>query len=222
MPIGRGFPNIELNLEKYMEYNQDFLDRITAEDTCNFLEDVHGWNNHRPLLYLALKLSGHGNILELGCGDGSTNHLNCYGKESGRNVNSYDYDQKWLNKYLPLLSIIEPKHEFFTTQNPTVLSNAIDYYTLDTTTTVCLVDHSPGERRWEDARDIADRVDFVVIHDSELAATGYLMDRIWGLYKYRLNINSEGACAALVSNTLDVGVFDGMHLGRFLLEKRIA
>src|SRR6185312_6075429 len=206
-----------------MEYNQECLDLLAAEDTCNFLEDVHGWNNHRPLLYLALELSGNGDILELGCGEGSTNHLHAYGYEIGRNLISYDYNQDWLDKFLHLQEVVKaPTHEFFTTKIPQRLTNAIEMFTKENKVSVCLVDHSPGERRWEDVRDIANRVDFVVIHDSELAATGYLLDRIWPLYKYRINLNSEGACAALVSNTFDVGVFDGMHLGRFLLEKRIA
>lgn len=204
-----------------MEYNQDYLDKITADDTCNFLEGVDNWCNHRPLLYLALQLSQAGNILELGCGDGSTNHLSCYGITSGRHILSYDYNQEWCDKYIHLKRNSPPMHDFRTTQNPIVLTNMVKSFVEDNYTTVCLVDHSPGERRWEDATHIAKKVDFVVIHDSELAATGYMLEKIWPLYKYRINLNSIGACAALVSNTFDVTVFDGMHLGRFLLEKRI-
>lgn len=205
-----------------MEYNQEYLDQITAEDHYNFLEGVSNWCNHRPLLYLALELSKSGNILELGCGEGSTQFIHDYGWEHQRCVTSYDYSQEWLDKFLHLKWSNHPTHDFITTKDPIMLDNTIRQLTDDKSVSVCLIDHSPGERRWEDARDIANRVDFVVIHDSELAATGYLLDRIWPLYKYRINVNSEGACAALVSNTFDVGVFDGMRLGRFFLEKRIA
>ena len=205
-----------------MDFDQNFLNKITADDTCSFLTDVDNWCNHRPLLYLALEMSGRGDIFELGCGEGSTKHLHDYGIKTGRCVISYDYSMEWLQKYAHTLShVTPPVHEFVTTINPDVLTAMVDYFTNSNKTTVCLVDHSPGERRWEDMAAIANKVDLVIIHDSELAATGYMLDKIWHLYKYRININTIGACAALVSNTIDVTAFNNMKLGDFTLETNI-
>jgi len=75
-----------------MELKYEQLKRFEQEDTCNFLKEVNGWNNHRPLLYLALELSQTGDILELGCGEGSTHHLHCYAEKTNRKVISYDFN----------------------------------------------------------------------------------------------------------------------------------
>jgi len=198
-----------------MEYNQEFLNELVKVDSCGFLTGVSNWCNHRPLLYLALQLSQTGDILEMGCGDGSTNHLHCISEINKRYVRSYDYNQEWLDKYKFLETV---NHNFDCFEDPTEMVEQC----IKNGTTVCLVDHSPGERRWIDAIEMADKIPFVVIHDSELAATGYMLDRVFPYYKYRINLNTIGACACLLSNTFDVTVFDNMKLGDFLLETRIA
>ena len=201
-----------------MDYNQEFLDTAVAEDGCEFLKGVSGWNNHRPLLYLALQLSEKGSILELGCGDGSTPYLHCIGEADERRVFSYDYDEDWLAKYEPMEN---ENHALLHTKDRDVLEKMINRIVDYGDVTVALVDHSPGEVRWEAIPLLANKVPFIVIHDSESEATGYQLDKIWPMFKYRLNINTTGACAALVSNTFDVTQFDKMKLGEFLLETRI-
>lgn len=198
--------------------NQELLNEIVQRDSCGFLNDVSNWCNHRPLLYLALELSKVGGILELGCGDGSTKQLHCYSSLFKRPLISYDYNQEWIDKFSYLSSDL---HSFKAIKNENDLTRWMFETTSDNKISVCLVDHSPGERRWEDLRDITNRVDFVVVHDSESAATGYMLDKIWNLYKYRININTTGACAALLSNTIDITQFDNLKLGNFILETKV-
>lgn len=80
---------------------------------------------------------------------------------------------------------------------------------------VCLVDHACGERRHSDMKLIYNECDCMVIHDSEPATTGYMMNRVWGLFKYKLNIKRWGAWATIVSNKYDVTKFNGMKIEEF-------
>lgn len=200
-----------------MNFNQEYLDKIVTNDSCEFLKDVSNWNNHRPLLYLALELSRTGDILELGCGDGSTTHLHCYSAITNRKIVSYDNNKEWVDRYVHLNNDL---HSFVSSAEPKEVDEIVNKAIVNLTS-VCLVDHAPGERRWEDIKTIANHIPFIVIHDSESEATGYMLNKIWGLFKYRLNLNSPGACATLVSNFIDVTQFDNMHLDKFILETRI-
>ena len=64
---------------------------------------------------------------------------------------------------------------------------------------------------------IYNQCDFMVVHDSEPEATGYMMNRVWGLFKYKLSIKTLGAWATIVSNNQDVTKFHGMKIGEFEL-----
>ena len=191
-----------------MSKEQEFLNDIASKDSCGFLEGVSNWNNHRPLLYLALELTkqeGTQDVLELGCGSGSTPYLHCYCENTNRELTSFDNNQEWVDKFLGFLS---DTHKFTSSDVP-VLPESVS---------VCLVDHAPGEQRYLDVKTLADKASILVIHDSEPEATGYMMDRIWHLFKYRINVKTSGAWATMVSNVYDVTKYDGCLIKDFLLE----
>jgi hypothetical protein len=208
--------------------SQEFLNEIANKSYSScMLNDVEGWCSHRPLLYLALELTKNSNkpIVELGCGDGSTIQLNQYIQTDNRKLISFDTNQEWINKYIHLES---NKHQFvYKPDNFAYNQESKEWYDktpeiVDWLTdvskdgiSVCLVDHACGERRHSDMKLIYNQCDFMVVHDSEPAATGYMMDRVWGLFKYKLNIKRFGAWATIVSNTHDVTKFDGMKIGEF-------
>ena len=148
----------------------------------DFLKNVQNWDNHRPLLWWALQQTESSSlpVCEMGCGEGSTPYLQSYCKASGRPLVSYDYNQEWASRYganyvSDWNSIRHPQYS------------------------VVLIDHSPGERRWIDIQLLADMADYIVIHDSEPAATGYMLDRIWHLFPHRRNLITPGAWATIVS-----------------------
>ena len=150
--------------------------------TPNFLKNVQNWDNHRPLLYWALQNTQQSTypVLEMGCGDGSTPYLIEYCKKNKRELISYDFDKEWAAKYNAIHVTDWDSLEH-------------DYYS------VILIDHSPGERRHIDVMKLADKCEYMIIHDSEPAATGYLLDRIWHLFPYRKNLVTDGAWATIVS-----------------------
>lgn len=161
-----------------------------------FLKGVQNWNNHLYLLWPSLEAT-KGDVIEFGCGDGSTRQLNQYCKDTNRNLVSYDFNKDWIEKFNHLES---DTHKFIHAPD----WDAVSLSKVD----VLLIDHSPGERRWEDIKKYANKAAYIVIHDSEPAATGYMLDKIWHLFKYRKDYKTEGAWATVVSNFHDVTKFE--------------
>lgn len=145
-----------------------------------FLKDVTNWNNHRILLWKALENTS-GKVVEFGSGDGSTAYLREYCKNNNREFLTFDNNQEWCEK----------------TGSKFVANwDEINLTDVD----VLLIDHAPGERRWVDIERYSKIAKVIVIHDAEPAATGYMLDRIWYLFPYRINTETTGAWATLVSN----------------------
>lgn len=152
-----------------------------------FIENVQNWDNHRPLLWWALKeTKGQTEpVLEMGCGEGSTPYLMQYLKTDKRKLISYDYSKEWADKY---------------NANHVTDWDAIEHENYS----VILIDHSPGERRHLDVIKLANKCDYMIIHDSEPAATGYMLDKVWHLFPYRRNLKTEGAWATIVSTKHEI------------------
>jgi len=148
----------------------------------DFLKDVKNWDNHRPLLWWALQQTEGSTlpILEMGCGEGSTPYLQDYSKRTGRTLISYDFNKEWADKY----GAVHVK-DWDSVNHPNY--------------SVALIDHSPGERRWEDIKLLSNKTDYIVIHDSEPSATGYMLNKIWHLFPYRRDLKTSGAWATIVS-----------------------
>lgn len=155
-----------------------------------FLKDVQNWDNHRHLLWEALEATT-GDVVEMGMGQGSTPFLHKYCKDAGRKLFSYDNNLEWSSKFE---SYAWTGHS---------ITHLVDWDTVSVkhpSPSVVLIDHAPGERRYIDVQRFANTAQTIVIHDSEPEATGYMMDRIWGLFKYRKDHTSPGAWATYVSN----------------------
>ena len=145
-----------------------------------FLKEVSNWNNHKYLLWEAL-IRTKGKVVEFGSGFGSTPSLRQYCSENNREFLTFDNNLEWCQK-----------------TNSTFVSNWDDINLTDID--VLLIDHAPGERRYIDIQKYSLIAKVIVIHDSEPKAKDYMLDKIWNLFPYRINIETEGAWATLVSN----------------------
>ena len=209
--------------------NQQFLDNLMNNNSSFLLDNVESWCSHRPLLQIALELTkdSQSPILELGTGYGSTEQLHKYVQNNNRKLISLDTNKEWLDKYSHLNS---NNHELvFKPDNLKWNKEKLEWYDtcneipewLDIVTnngiSVCLVDHACGERRHHDIKRIYEKCDIIVIHDTQPEATGYLLDKIWNLFKYRLNL-IMGDDAAIVSNKYDVSQLSGLKFKDFILK----
>lgn len=164
-----------------------------------FLQDIENWNNHRPLLWLALQ-STKGSVLELGMGDGSTPYLHNYCKDNGRVLVSFDNDIKY--SFDNLKSI---EHYIEVLKDWNDMPEEIGR----TKWAVALIDHAPAEQRHKDVERLKDVVDIFVVHDAEHEGFDYdvyYISRISNLFKFRKDhiIPGHHAKTILLSNTIDV------------------
>jgi hypothetical protein len=162
-----------------------------------FLEGVQNWDNHRRVLWPSL-MGTMGDIVEMGMGQGSTPFLHDFVQHSNRKLFSYDNNLEWSNKFKHLET---DKHKIFH------VTDWDDVFKAHKHPHVVLIDHAPGERRWEDIKKYANNAKIICIHDSEPAATGYMLYKIWHLFKYRIDYKTDGAWASAVSNFIDVTKF---------------
>jgi hypothetical protein len=179
------------------------LELISKADTKWFIQGIEGnWDNHRPLLFLALSLAC-GDVYEFGAGDGSTPYLRKYCEATSRRFRSFESHEVWALKC---------GSEFVKNWDDDML-----YWPCS----VAFVDHAPGEHRHVAVKRLAEFADIIVIHDTEEGGAGdYKFEKIWHLFKYRLNYNKTGggAGATAVSNTIDLNRFRGLSLGPYTFD----
>lgn len=163
----------------------------------SFLDKVSNWDNHRPLLFLALE-NTTGNVLELGMGDGSTPYLHEYCLLKNRQLESYDNNVEYCGKFNGLES----------TQHSIMLIKKWSNIKLGNYG-VALIDHAPAEQRHIDAIKLKDKADIIIVHDAEHEGFDYdvyHIDKIAKEFKYRkdLVIQQHAAKTVMFSNKIDV------------------
>lgn len=160
-----------------------------------FLLGVSNWSNHRHLLWDALQAT-NGDVIELGCGDGSTPFLSLYCKARGRMLYSYEGNLDWWGLMQTYNG--EGHRVIFAKDWDQVSVNHPN-------PSVVLIDHSPGERRKIDIARFANQAQIIVAHDTEPAADhGYQMRDVLKTFKYMRDFKSEGAWASIASNFIPV------------------
>jgi hypothetical protein len=177
--------------------------RLMYDVNYDFVKDIKGnWDNHRPLLLLALELT-EDRVFEYGSGEGSTPYLRDYCKANSRHFYSLESNKEWADK----MSAIHVPNWRATDE----------WFKCG----VAFVDLAPGEDRVYAIEKLAPKADIIVIHDTEEGGAGdYKFETIWQLFKYRLNYNKTGggAGATAVSNTIDLNRFRGLSLGPYTFD----
>lgn len=185
-----------------------------------FLDNMSDWNNYLPLLWLALDGTSEGDVIEMGCGDGSTERMHDYCKYNGRNLYSFETGEKYLQRFIHLKS---PSHKFFHVKDWDVAKEECP------NPSVILIDHAPGERRIVDVERFKDINGILVLHDTQPKPTAadYGWEKIWGLFKYRVTLDAgksfdvkhsdNKAWASAVSNSYDMKNWKGISFGPYVL-----
>lgn len=184
-----------------------------------FLKGLNDWNNHAPLLYLALEETKTGSVIEMGCGDGSTPQLHEYCTK--RDLYSFETDSEYLKRFEHLK---RNNHHYIH------ITNWDRAKEICPDPSVILIDHAPGERRIIDVERFKDINGILVLHDTQPPPTAadYGYERIWHLFKYRItldagknedpNIPDNRTWASAVSNTYDVTKWKGLKFNDYELK----
>ena len=182
----------------------------------NRVNEATQWNNHLPLLYLALEQTKTGDVVEMGCGDGSTLWLHDYCLQNNRLLHSFDTSVDWLGKFKHLISSHHSINHINDWGNTPIDG-----------VSVVLIDHAPGERRYIDANRYKDINGILVCHDTEEPPCGgnYQWDKAFINFKYFARIKAKsadgihnGAWATAVSNTHDMSHWIGQTFGEYTVE----
>jgi hypothetical protein len=153
---------------------KEFLHDVTNNDLC-----------HRIVLWEALQLTD-GNVVEFGSGHGSTPYLRKYCENWKRDFQTYDEKKEWCD-----------------VTGATMVKDWEDVNLKEVD--LLFIDHAPGERRKEDLVKYKDIAKIICIHDTEPAQDhGYQMRQYFKQFKYVVEIKTNGAEAAMVSNHIDL------------------
>lgn len=159
-----------------------------------FIGQFENWDNYKVLLWAALEAT-EGSVIEMGIGTGSTEILNKYCADNTRLLFSYESNADWYDQFK---HFDDGGHVILLVQDWNLVDQHHD------SCGVLFVDHAPGERRHIDVQLFANKAKIIVIHDSEPEATGYMLDKVWHLFKYRKDFKTNGAWTTAISNFIDV------------------
>jgi hypothetical protein len=168
-------------------YNEDnpYLKRV-PEDTWQ--------GSFRIFLLEALELTKKGNVLEMGCGRGSSPLLQSYCRDHNRKLYSYDNNEEWAKKFNSTF--------IGTTMNDWELC---DYALRDYS--VALIDHSPGFHRPLAVERLRKHVGIFIMHDTQpISESGYCWNNIWDTFRYVTHYKKYSAWATAASDIYDINM----------------
>lgn len=160
-----------------------------------------------PLLFKALEET-KGTILEFGMGHGSTSLLNEYANTTQRDLLSFDFNAEWRDKFDNLLG------QYHSSALVTDWSKIYEKYT----GSVIFIDQSPGEERKFTIEAYKNTKGILVIHDTEPTGAGdYKVRPLFPMFKYKVEVQTEGAWATALSNEIDITKWIGEKFGSYTI-----
>jgi hypothetical protein len=184
--------------------------RDTKKDANNLLITYGDYDSHRPMLWMALehiKPMNEGersDVVELGCGYGSTPLLKRYCEMQQRLFASFENNLEWLSKFPDMAIVGVANWKFFM---------EIGRPPAD----IVFIDNAPGETRKDLIPYFANSAKIVIVHDTEPGAEhDYKMAEALNAYKHRCDLIIEGAPqTTAVSNVYDFQRWKGLTLGKY-------
>lgn len=153
-------------------------------------------SSHLPILIKVLQIS-QGPVLELGAGVFSTPVVHWLCLEAKRPLVTYENDQQHFTM----------NQAFATPEHQVKFVNNWDEANIDTTHWgLVFVDHEPGARRVVEIARVAQKADYVVVHDTE-PNHDYkynFINKAFPLFKYRYNYKRRKPYTTVLSNFKDL------------------
>lgn len=179
--------------------NSNMVSKIIPEEW----HPIDDYSSHRPMLYLGMK-SVIGNIVELGCGYGSTPLL----------FKMWEQDDK-LNYWAFASLETNPEYAGLFGQTDEVGSyDRADFYM---PCGLLFIDCAPGEIRKDLIKKYANEAQIIIVHDTEPGADYvYHMSEILNSFTYRCDLKISGMPqTTAVSNVNDFGKWKGLYNDKF-------
>lgn len=151
------------------------------------------YGTHLGILISAIEKTT-GPILELGMGVFSTPYLHYASVLNNRKVVSYENFEAWAKFFMPYKT---DTHEIIVIKDWPEAKIEMPW-------DVALVDHTPGNRRKEEIKRLANYAKYIVVHDSNgRYEKEYGYSEIYPLFKFRRNWENDRNQACVLSNFAD-------------------
>jgi hypothetical protein len=137
-----------------------------------------------------------GPVLELGMGPASTPLLHQLCHDTGRKLVSYESDPYYFER-----------HEKFRNDMHEInkVENWDDIKVDDTNWGLIFVDHAPDGRRKVEVKRLADKTQFMVVHDTQPSARKhYHFETVFPAFKYQFDYTKVEPYTSVLSNFVDV------------------
>ena len=138
--------------------NSNYIKGFTMTYTLRHEENA--FYTHQPALLKALEIST-GPVLELGCGDGSTELLHKYCKKHNRELISVESDYDWMSPYIEKFNSTD--HKFRYTNDWATISDEMSgkHWGL------VFIDQNSWDGRAYSFKKLQDSADYLVLHDCD-------------------------------------------------------
>jgi hypothetical protein len=185
---------------------------IIDKSKPHLLNVVGDYDSHRPMLWMALEHvkpmneGERGDVVELGCGYGSTPLLHRYCEMQRRMFLSVETNREWADKFPGIpIHLTEDWYKLYINAPGQVFADIV------------FIDNAPGETRKDLIPYFANTVKIIVVHDTEDGAEhDYRMAASLNAFKYRCDLVIEGTPrTTAVSNVYDFERWKGLTLGKY-------
>lgn len=150
------------------------------------------WGSHLPLLVKVMNIS-HGPVLELGTGLFSTPVLHWLCIDQNRELSSYENFRQYYELIKPFQS---PSHKICYVENDNW--KIVNFES--THWGIVFLDHHPKGRRGKEAMRLANKADYIVVHDADREGNPFHLDEAYPLFKYRYTWDRESPHTTVLSN----------------------
>jgi hypothetical protein len=151
------------------------------------------FGSHIPILVRILERT-NGKILDLGMGL-STIVMDIMAAPTKRPIVSYESDKKWYQAYSIYKSGF---HQIKFIDNWDKADIDSEFWD------VALVDHHPARRRVQEIKRLANKANYILLHDSDIFNKFYTESGIYSLFKYRYDYTKCFPSTVVLSNTINL------------------
>lgn len=190
---------------EYTDFNEFVITCLDGLiDKRPFITDM-SYTCYLPLLFQAIATTEFP-VIECGMGHGSTRLLHSL----DRHVLSYDTNPEWFGMFDVQNKYLIDGENWVSLMNMYKSSNVIMF-----------LDQAPGESREQCILTLStDFKGIIVAHDTEPSADhGYHMRQHFPKFRYVVEIKTDGAWAAAMSNDIDITTWVGLQFGKFIISR---
>lgn len=194
----------------HVQFNRYIVDSLNVQLNIHDFVPTSTLLSYAPLLYLGM-LETKKAIIECGMGEFSSKLLH----DTNKPVISYETSQEWFDKF----PTIYPKKRIHADSWIPVLLDAASK------TSIFFIDQAPGEIREKCIESLVlhNFDGIIVAHDTEPSADhGYKMRQHFPRFKYVCEVQTDGAWATAMSNTVDVTKWIGRVFGEYRISSYVA